>query len=591
MPRLEPGTTLVARYEVNTLETSPRIDVEKWRARDKIFGRDVNVYVLDDAIARGAINRAKETAQLSVEHIARIVDVIDKGSGQRYVITERPAGVTTAAAIAGSPFTTPQAKAVIGTIARSLVKAADTQGFRHGGITADSIYFHKNTAILTGLAPRNFLGLNEDISDDVLAFQDTRGLAALTYFMLTGLMPNYMTEESTPLPRLTGFLEDADEHLDRFTTDLLNGTETGIATPHDFLEALGAWSESDLPEVTEVSSPDEPQDPVPPVTSDPPKRTSARTGASASAPLPSTQPPAVVAGLGAASIGGAAAALAGSAELNAANPLAVTSSPDATAARESGRPPRFLPATNDITLGETTPPPAVPPPVPQEQAAPQAMEWSQPPTQPAKHGGFNPTPFILVLFLGAIVTGGVWAVNALTAPMDPVVVAPSGRPTNPAAEVTDEPTETEPTEDIILPVMKTAQALDPDGDGNEHPELQDRLIDGSTTQPWYSRTYRTAAFGGIAKSGIGVQIGLEEESTVTSVLISSANTGGKVEIRATSADDPGGGELLASGSMNGETMFRLEQPVKTDSIVIWFTELPSDDTGKFRAYIYEVTIT
>lgn len=599
MPRLEAGTTLVSRYEIKELDTSPHLDVELWHAEDKIFGRQVDIYVLDEKVPAGALDRARKSAQLNVERIARVIDVIDKGVEQRFIVTERPDGVTTAAAIAFAPFNLKQTKAVIGSIATSLVKAGETQFLRHGALTSDSIHFKNDSVLLTGLVPRNFLGLNQGVPDEELAAKDTKGLAALTYFMLTGLMANYSGDDSQPLPKLFGFVEDAEKNLDTYTTDILNGNSSTISTPQAFLDALGEWSESDLPY---VHKPEKPLRGKPESSSKPakaPQRTSAKSATTSAIPLPSSQPPAAIGGaaatlaaqgLGKAAGTSSAAQVAGAAGVAGTAALAFpdeaiapgATSTDATTARAAGGPPRFLPSTNDKVLGApTSPAPA------SSQASPSSPHWASPAVPETSKRGLSATPFVIVLMVAGLVASSIWAINAISAPTVPAIVSPTGRPTG---STSSEPTQA-PTTEIVLPVAKGAVALDPHGDNNEHPELQDLLVDGDATTAWYSRTYKTPDFGGINKSGIGVAVTLEQKALVSSVLVSSTNKGGNVEIRATSGDNPEEGTVLASGPLDGETIFKLDTPTETESIVVWFTEMPTDEQGAHRIYLYEISLT
>lgn len=77
------------------------------------------------------------------------------------------------------------------------------------------------------------------------------------------------------------------------------------------------------------------------------------------------------------------------------------------------------------------------------------------------------------------------------------------------------------------------------------------------------------------QKGIGIAITLEKEAPVSSLLISSDNTGGNVQIRATSADKPTDGKVLAEGPLDGDTQLKFDSPVTTDTLVLWFTELPN----------------
>src|SRR5690606_5033970 len=87
-------------------------------------------------------------------------------------------------------------------------------------------------------------------------------------------------------------------------------------------------------------------------------------------------------------------------------------------------------------------------------------------------------------------------------------------------EVTDE----EPT---AAPVIASAVQLDPEGDGDEHPEAVDRAIDGDPSTFWFTRTYVSPTYG--MKSGIGFAVTLAEPAQVSQVELSLNSTGGLVE--------------------------------------------------------------
>ena len=138
-------------------------------------------------------------------------------------------------------------------------------------------------------------------------------------------------------------------------------------------------------------------------------------------------------------------------------------------------------------------------------------------------------------------------------------------------------------------MIASASQLDPDGDDNEHPELVDRAIDQDPTTYWLSRTYRSADFAGMNRRGIGFAVTLEKPAPVSTIYLSTNSVGGKVEVRATSADKPDGGELLFSGKVDLEMELALAKPVSTGEIVLWFTELPQSE-GKNRIEIREISV-
>lgn len=144
-------------------------------------------------------------------------------------------------------------------------------------------------------------------------------------------------------------------------------------------------------------------------------------------------------------------------------------------------------------------------------------------------------------------------------------------------------------------MIASGTALDPEGDagGNndgEHPELASLAYDQQPDTTWISRRYNAADFAGL-RSGIGFAVTLEEKAPVSSIVIDTATNGGNVEIRATSPDTPTEGTVLASGPLSPGATFTFEQPVEAESIVLWFTELPQNPAGEYRAEINEILVS
>ncbi|WP_087470416.1 hypothetical protein [Cellulosimicrobium cellulans] len=144
-------------------------------------------------------------------------------------------------------------------------------------------------------------------------------------------------------------------------------------------------------------------------------------------------------------------------------------------------------------------------------------------------------------------------------------------------------------------MIASGQALDPEGDasGNndgEHPELAPLAYDQKPDTTWFSRRYNAADFAGL-RSGIGFSVTLEQKAPVSTVVLDTAVTGGNVEIRATSPDAPTEGTVLASGPLAPGVEFTFDQPVEAESIVLWFTELPQNPSGEFRAEINEILVS
>ena len=561
MTKLTAGTVIVARYELNEQVTYPDANVKMWHAKDKIFARDVNLFSVSDfgdKTAAGALDRARETAQVSIAGIARVLDVLESGP-TKVIVTERASGVSAQTAISGSTFLVDQARAVIGTVAQNLAKAGE-KGLHHGNLSPDSVWFDGSKITVDGIVTRHIVKANANLTAEELVNHDILGLSALLYFMLTGVMPEY-PKAGNDLPRLLTVVPRMTPELEALSMGTLNGSHPIPTSIAGFLEELGEWTPDDLPVVDPamLAGLAEVHEDTASTTAIPLQRASFKTALNKPS-TPGTVPPA----------------------------------PPVEGSTSSAIP---VSGTNRPAFGAMAP--ATPVAATASGSTPGTPSTAQPAGTPTRRRfHFNPTALILVVALVVLVWGGTWAYNTLTADFDPITVAPTGRPT-PSPTETEEGEEegeekpADPTEEpvqIVLPVIASAKSLDPEGDENEHPELQDKLFDGDSATAWYSRTYKTAPFSNL-KSGIGIALGLEQKSTVSSVLISSANKGGMVEVRATTADKPKEGEVLASGPLDGETLFTLSKPVEADSIVLWFTLMPKDQNGKNRFYFYEIGLT
>lgn len=137
-------------------------------------------------------------------------------------------------------------------------------------------------------------------------------------------------------------------------------------------------------------------------------------------------------------------------------------------------------------------------------------------------------------------------------------------------------------------VISGVESLDPYGDNNEHPELSSAMIDGDPTTEWHTRYYTSPSLSW--KEGIGVAVTLEQATTVSSIEMQGTGSGGAVQIRATSAQDPRGGTLLAEGAFTSGTTTFSFNATETQSIVVWVTDLPTASDGQNKITISEITL-
>lgn len=139
------------------------------------------------------------------------------------------------------------------------------------------------------------------------------------------------------------------------------------------------------------------------------------------------------------------------------------------------------------------------------------------------------------------------------------------------------------------PVIASAEALDPEGDGSENDAAAENVLPG-VSGVWETDRYNSAEFGNL-KSGLGLGLELEEEATVTSVAIISGSPGGTVEIRVGDSADPEDAETVATGELPDDTgTIELDEPATGTHVFVWITELPSVSEG-YRARISEIELS
>ena len=103
------------------------------------------------------------------------------------------------------------------------------------------------------------------------------------------------------------------------------------------------------------------------------------------------------------------------------------------------------------------------------------------------------------------------------------------------SEVNSELSESEVSPIFEMVSVLGASDFDPLGDGVEHPELIDNLLDEDPETIWYSETYANRSMGGL-KDGVGLVVELKKPYELQRVAIETANTGWSGEIFV--ADSP-----------------------------------------------------
>lgn len=165
----------------------------------------------------------------------------------------------------------------------------------------------------------------------------------------------------------------------------------------------------------------------------------------------------------------------------------------------------------------------------------------------------------------------------------------------PVAKPTTSQTQTQKVAPKPAPVTKPAEiagvaSIDAEGNDTEHPELADRMIDGDENTWWRSRFFRNPKLGD--RSGFGVIVTFKEQASVSEIKLKTNAKGGKIEVRSLPESGlPRDGKVLATGTFSDTVSLKLNPKANTQALILWFPELPLDNTGNNRATISEIAVS
>ncbi|MFD3656304.1 serine/threonine protein kinase [Streptomyces sp. NPDC058620] len=139
-----------------------------------------------------------------------------------------------------------------------------------------------------------------------------------------------------------------------------------------------------------------------------------------------------------------------------------------------------------------------------------------------------------------------------------------------------------------------ARDYDPLGaDGSEKPAAIRNVHDGDASTFWHTDGYYSADFGRL-KEGVGVVLDLGKVQQVGTVDVSLLGGTTSVELRTTESASapalPGGFTKVADGS-GTKVSLKPDEPVKARYVLVWLTNLPLSDDGRFRGKISDIKIT
>lgn len=167
---------------------------------------------------------------------------------------------------------------------------------------------------------------------------------------------------------------------------------------------------------------------------------------------------------------------------------------------------------------------------------------------------------------------------------------PVAAPDTPTPSTTETSSENPAPAQAAAPEVAEVTVLDPEGDGDEHPELLANLTDGNPETVWVSRTYQSDTYG--IKKGIGLLVTLKQTATVSQVTLTGLAGGGTVELKTSAPEDAADAQAIASSAFTpGETTIHFDKPIEVDRIIVWVPQLPTDpQSNKFRLALSGVSV-
>ena len=159
-----------------------------------------------------------------------------------------------------------------------------------------------------------------------------------------------------------------------------------------------------------------------------------------------------------------------------------------------------------------------------------------------------------------------------------------------------EATEEEPEEEQQAPQQATGPApeiasievVSYNNDGGDHQEWAEYMTDGDIGTRWQSRYFAQPDLP--EGNTIRLIIKLKQETTVSGVTFNGPLDGGQVDLRINDGTDPFGTPVVTSSQMSGTTTLQASEPVVGNTVTLNFVSLPTEDEGRYRVKIDELSV-
>jgi len=600
--RVGQGTELAGRYRLEErLRATPSSHF--WRGVDTTLERPVGVRLVDAATAEDTLDAARRAAVVDDPRLLRILDVSQAPTERgpvTYVISELVEAASLADLLRTSgQLPAEEVRAMVGEMAEALAHAARS-GLHHEALGPTSVLRTGEGAIkVQGLAVDAAAAGTGGEDGPRAERNDAVALVALVYAGLTGRWPladdHRDTADLESAPLVNGapappaeLIAGVPNDLDTLCSVTFGPVEDGPRSPAELVEHLRPWSTA--------------------ATRSLPGAGGAAPGGSGDGAAETMRPSRrFPVRLGASTVAAAAAS----------GPLLqkATGAADAEATQVAPVVAPAAAARIDPAPDATQVAPAVPVPVPDVEHRGRADQEQEHEQDPDGYAGFadyrddeehegdydeeeprdHRPLWALAAIAALLVVGMGLAITSLNGfgDQDPEptsapssVASPAPPPSDPGPPA---PPEEAPPEEAPVIAISGVLTLDPQGGDGENDELAPLAIDGDPATSWRSSTYNTATFGGL-KDGVGLVVTLTEPAPVTSVTLQVNGTGGVVEVRASPGQGLEGSQVLGTGVPgSGPVTVTLDEPVSTQNLIIWVTELPSVE-GSFRIELAEVQV-
>lgn len=198
--------------------------------------------------------------------------------------------------------------------------------------------------------------------------------------------------------------------------------------------------------------------------------------------------------------------------------------------------------------------------------------------------------YLLLAVYGVVVNAG--AIGADSAPLTAAsasrqVKAGSSASVTPSGSASG--TATRPAARALEVTSATAFGPAGPSDG-DNPGIASRVLDVRTNQPWYSQWYATPEFGGL-RSGTGLMLDLAKAETVTDVQLAlGSRPGASVQVRVGNAPSLDLPTVATATGVSGTVRLTATTRAAGRYVLIWFTRLPPDGSGRYQASVYSATV-